>query len=378
MRVAVVGVGAIGGLIGARLARAGASVTLIEAGPKPGTASLAAAGMLAPLAEAGPEDPMLGIAVRARDFYADLAPELLEETGIDIGLQNDGILEVAFTDDEVAGVKKEVTWHRQCGFAAEWLSPTELQELAPGIAPDALGAAYAAEDGALNPLALLQAFSKSAKEAEVEFIRGEKVQHLVTDGAQITGVRTSEGHRDAEVVLIAGGAWSGQIGGLPRPLSVRPIRGQMAAMTWPDSCREFIVYGAGGYVMPQAGGAIAGSTMENAGFDIAVTESGLDHLRSVVKQLLPALGDVLFNRTWAGLRPCTPDGRPIVGPDPHLSGLWYATGHGRNGILLAGFTGELLAQLFFNEEIELDLAPISPTRFWDWKWLQSRSGGRPT
>jgi glycine oxidase len=137
-----------------------------------------------------------------------------------------------------------------------------------------------------------------------------------------------------------------------------------------------IVYGAGGYVMPQAGGAVTGSTMENAGFEVTITESGLDHLRSVVKLLLPAMGDVLFSRTWAGLRPCTPDGRPIVGPDPYLSGLWYATGHGRNGILLAGYTGELVARLHFGEEIELDLAPISPIRFWDWRWLQSRVRSR--
>ena len=142
------------------LARRGASVTLVEAGPKPGAASLTAAGMLAPLAEAGPEDPLLGLGVRARDYYADLAPVLLDETGIDIGLQKDGILEVAFDEDEVAAVRAEVAWHRQCGFTAEWLSAAELQELVPGIAPDALGAAYALEDGALNPLALLQGWHR--------------------------------------------------------------------------------------------------------------------------------------------------------------------------------------------------------------------------
>jgi glycine oxidase len=319
---------------------------------------------------------MLGLAVRARDFYTELGPALLEETGIDIGLQNNGILEVAFSEDEVAGVKKEVAWHRQCGFAAEWLSAEELQELAPSIAPKALGAAYAPEDGALNPLALLQALTKSAQEAGTEFIRGEEVKQLLIAGSNVRGVRTSAKDRDAGIVLIAGGAWSGQIAGLPRPLSVQPIRGQMAAMSWPDNCPEMIVYGAGGYVLPQAGGAVAGSTMEHAGFDVTVTEKGLEHIRTVVRQLLPALGDVLFSRTWVGLRPCTPDGQPIVGQDPYLSGLWYATGHGRNGILLAGYSGELLAQLYFGEEMELDLVPVSPTRFWDWRWLQSRGGGR--
>jgi len=364
--VLIVGGGVMGTACARALARRGATVTLVEAGPKPGSASLAAAGMLAPLAEAGPEDPLLGFGVRARDYYAELAPVLLDETGIDIGLQKDGVLEVAFTEEEVAGVRGEVAWHRQCGFTAEWLSAEELQELAPGIAPEASGAAYALEDGALNPLALLQAFTASAESAGTKIIRGEEVEQVLSFGSQIQGVRTSTQTRQAGSVLIACGAWSGQLTGLPRPLSVQPIRGQMAAMSWPDSCPQFIVYGAGGYVLPQAGGAIAGSTMENSGFDVTVTEAGLDHIRSVVKRILPALGDVLFSRTWVGLRPCTPDGRPIIGADPDLSGLWYATGHGRNGILLAGYTGELLAQLYFGEDIEVDLSSVSPTRFWNW------------
>ena len=362
----VVGGGVVGTACARALARRGATVTIVEAGPKPGAASLAAAGMLAPLAEAGPEDPLLGFGVRARDYYTDLAPALLEETGIDIGLQKDGVLEVAFTEDDVANVRGEVAWHRQCGFTAEWLSAEELKELAPGIAPEALGAAYALEDGALNPLALLQAFTLSAESAGVRIVRGEEVEQILSVGSEVQGVRTSFQTRQAGAVLIAGGAWSGQLMGLPRPLSVQPVRGQMAAIQWPEECRKIIVYGAGGYILPQAGGAVAGFTMENSGFDVTVTESGLEHIRSVVRHLLPALGDVLFSRTWVGLRPCTPDGHPIIGADPRMSGLWYATGHGRTGILEAGLTGELVAQLHFGEDIDLDLTPVSPTRFWNW------------
>jgi glycine oxidase len=309
---------------------------------------------------------MLGLGVRARDYYTELAPALLDETGIDIGLVTEGILEVAFTDDEVVNVKSDVAWHRQSGFPAEWLSAEELQQLAPGIAPDAIGAGYSLEDGALNPLALLQALTKSAEAAGAEFVRGEDVEQVLRGETHTLGVRTTSQTRPAGAVLIAGGAWSGQLKGLPRPLSVQPVRGQMASANWPDSCPEVIVYGAGGYVLPQAGGAVVGSTMENAGFEVTVTAAGLEHIRSVVHRILPALGNVLFSRTWVGLRPCTPDGRPIIGADAELVGLWYATGHGRNGILLAGYTGELIAQLFFKDDIELDLAPVSPTRFWRW------------
>ncbi len=364
--VLIVGGGVIGASCARSLSRRGASVSLVEAGPKPGTASLAAAGMLAPLAEAEAGDPLLSLAVRARDYYAELAPALLEETGINIELRQGGVLEVAFTEDEVASVRAEVAWQRQSGFTAEWLSGEEFQELAPGMAPEALGAAYATEDGALNPLALLQALSSSAEAAGTEIVRDEEVTEVLTDGSSALGVATAKRQLDAGAVLIANGAWSGRLAGLPRPLSVQPIRGQMAATYWPHECPEMVVYGGGGYVLPRSGETVAGSTMENAGFEINVTDAGLDHIRAVVRKILPSLGDVRFDRTWAGLRPCTPDGKPIIGADPEISGLWYATGHGRNGILLAGFTGELIAELLLGEEVEIDLSMVSPTRFWSW------------
>jgi len=127
-----------------------------------------------------------------------------------------------------------------------------------------------------------------------------------------------------------------------------------------------IIYGAGGYVVKRGPEAIAGSTMENAGFDASVTPDGLDRLRQVAARIYPSLADGEIRRSWAGLRPQTPDGRPIIGPDPHASRLWYATGHGRNGILLAGYTGELVARLHSGETIEHDLSCVMPGRFWNW------------
>ncbi|MFQ5702571.1 MAG: glycine oxidase ThiO [Gemmatimonadales bacterium] len=362
--VIVVGGGVIGAACARSLAHDGLAVTVIEAGPKSGTASIAAAGMLAPLAETVAEDPLLGLGVRARDLYNELAPQLLEETGIDIGLWTGGILQVTFRKADAAAARSEIAWQRQSGFRAEWLSAEELQKHAPGVSQDAIGAALAPEDGGLEPLALLDALMKSAELKGTTLVRGESVQEVLRSDARVTGVRTSNQTYRSGDVVVAAGAWSGRITGLPRPLSVEPVRGQMAAVDWPTDEPPAIVYGAGGYVMHRQHEAIVGSTMEYAGFDASVTTAGLQHLSRTMGRLYPVLTGVEFKRTWAGFRPGTPDGRPIVGPDPDVTGLWYATGHGRNGILLAGLTGELLAQLHSGTPTDLDLSAIDPARFW--------------
>ena len=362
--IIIVGGGVIGASCARSLAHRGHSVTVIEPGPKTGTASLAAAGMLAPLAEAVPEDPLLGMGVRARDLYHDLAPALLEETAIDIGLWTEGILQVTFRKADASTLKSEVAWQRQRGFASEWLSAEELHEHAPGISPGAIGAALAPEDGGLEPLALLDALTKSAESRSASIVHGEMVEEVLIRDGHVDGVRTSGETRRAGAVIIAAGAWSGRIAGLPRPLSVEPIRGQMAAVAWPTDEPRAIVYGAGGYVMQRRGEAIVGTTMEYVGFDTNVTPAGLHHLSKTMGRLYPGLEAAEFTRTWSGFRPGTPDGRPILGPDPDVSGLWYATGHGRNGILLAALSGELLAQLYDGESPDIDLSPIDPARFW--------------
>ncbi len=178
------------------------------------------------------------------------------------------------------------------------------------------------------------------------------------------GIEAGSDTRPAGAVVLAAGCWSGRVGGLPRPLSVEPIRGQMAALPWPKDEPPAIVYGAGGYVLRRGKEALVGSTMEHAGFDPSVTEEGLQHIYRAMRRIYPALDPRDVTRTWAGLRPVTPDGRPMLGPDPTIPNLWYATGHGRNGILLAGLTGELLADLYAGEPVEYDLTPMEPGRFW--------------
>ncbi len=362
--VLVVGGGVVGAACARALAHRGVTVMVVDAGPKSGVATQAAAGMLAPFAEAISEDPLLSLTVRARDWYRDVAQALWEETGIDIGLWTDGILQIAFTDAEAAEAKNAIAWQRQSGFAADWLSAEDLRERVPGIAEDAMGAVLAPEDGALEPIPLLAALLDSAEARGARLVKGERVEEVLFANGKVSGVRTTAERRSCAHLILAAGCWTGRIGGLPRPVSVEPIRGQMVALPWPNGEPPAVVYGAGGYVVYRGGEAIAGSTMEHVGFDTSVTPEGVRRILQSARRIYPALADAEVLRSWAGLRPGTPDGRPMLGRDPEIPNLWYATGHGRNGILLAGLTGEILGRLFLGETVEHDLEPLDPGRFW--------------
>lgn len=360
----VVGAGAIGAACARNLARSGVSLLVIEAGPKPGAATPASAGMLAPLVEAEPNDPLLTLYVRARDLYRSLAPLLQEETGIDIGLWTGGILTAAFTEAEADHLKEEIAWQRQQGYQAEWLSPVEIRERFPGLSPRVLGGALAVEDGVLDPIALTEALLRSALASGANLIQGERVDELVIRNGRVEAIRTAARTIPAGGVLIAAGCWSGRISGLPRPLSVEPIRGQLIAFDWPASEPPAIVYAQQGYLLKRGAEAIAGTSVEYVGFDPAVTEAGTAQISALARTVYPRLQDAPIRRRWAGLRPGTPDGRPLVGRDPEIPNLWYATGHGRNGILLAALTAEILATLYTGERPEQDLSLLNPGRFW--------------
>ncbi len=362
--VIVVGGGLLGAACARQLAVQQINVRILDSGSEDGVASIAAAGLLAPLAESAPENPLLSLSVRGRDLYHELAPALKEETGIDIGLWNDGIVQLALSTGEAAELTHEIAWQRQRGFKTDWLSPEDLQERFPGLTPDALGGKLAPEDGGLDPEPLLKAFLASAKRHGAELSRGVRVEEVVVDNGAAVGVKADGKTINGGAVVLAAGAWSGRIGGLPRPLSVEPIRGQMLAVDWPTDEPPAIVYAQSGYVMHRNGEALAGTTMEHAGFDAVNTVEGIERIQEIMRTIYPALDGVESKRHWAGLRPCSPDGNPIVGQDADVESLWYATAHGRNGALLAAITGEIIAQLFVDAPIEYDITPMDPGRFW--------------
>ena len=225
---------------------------------------------------------------------------------------------------------------------------------------------WAPQDGAIDPKKLVEALLADAKAGGARIERGPVVG-LLHEGDRVAGVQTANGSWRAEHVVVAAGAWSGKLEGLPRPISVEPVRGQMAAFPWPAGVEQAMVQGGGVYIVPRGDEAIVGSTMESAGFRAETTPAGLAHLFARASTLFPALAHLEVRRTWAGLRPGTPDGLPIIGPEPRAEGLWYATGHGREGILLSVVTGRIIAQMVTGETPMVeDLHAVRPDRFWSW------------
>jgi glycine oxidase len=359
--VIVVGGGAIGAACARELAVAGRRVLVLEPGRPVGQAWQAAAGMLAPQIEADSTDRLLGLGLAAREHYPPLAAVLLEKTGIDVGLWREGIARVAIDTAEAVSLERKVAWQQQQGYTAEWLQADELRRRWPWLGP-VVGALWAPQEGALDPARLVAALLADAQRLDAEVVQDRAVG-IEETGGRIAGVSGAMSRYQAPNVVVAAGAWSGLVQGLPRPLPIEPVRGQMAAMAWPSGVDRAIVYNKDTYLLARGDEAILGSTMEHVGFQPEVTSAGLARILTSTIALCPGLVRAKVRRSWAGLRPVTPDGLPVIGPDPDLEGLWYATGHGRNGILFAGLTGALVRQLVIDEAPSHDLSAFAPERF---------------
>lgn len=359
--VIVVGGGAVGAACARELALAGRKVLVLESGGEMGQAWRAAAGMLAPQIEADARSPLLQLGLAAREYYQTLSAALLENTGIDVGLWREGIARVALDPAEAATLQTRVAWQQRQGYACEWLDRGELHRRWPWLGP-AVGALFAPREGALDPQRLVPALLADAQRSGASLVN-DRVEAVDHDEGRVTGVRGASSRYLAPDVVVAAGAWSALIQELPRQLPLEPVRGQMAAVDWPRRVPRAIVYHKDSYLLARGNEAILGSTMEYVGFQPEVTPAGMARLFAATMPLCPSLMRVKVRRSWAGLRPVTADGLPIIGAEPELRGLWYATGHGRNGILLAGLTGLLIRQLMGGQQTAHDLAPFTPARF---------------
>lgn len=362
--VVVVGGGAVGAACARELALAGRRVLVVERGAEAGEAWKAAAGMLAPQVEATGETPLFELGLVSRDLYRELAPALREATGVDVGLRQEGIARLAFDEADAAMVRDRVSWQRQQGHVVDWLDDEEAATRWPWLR-ECRGALWAPEDGSLDAHALVGACLEEARRHGAVVVTDE-VRSIERRGDRVTGVLGRERYAAPDVVLAAG-AWSGLVAGLPAPLPVAPIRGQMAALDRPEGNARGIFFVKHGYALFREDGVTAGSTMEYAGYEPVTTEPGISGILDAAARICPMLRGREPRRTWAGLRPGSPDGAPLIGREPLLDGLWYATGHGRSGILLAAITGVIVRQLMQGEPTVLeDLSAVDPARFWGW------------
>jgi glycine oxidase len=380
----VVGGGLIGCLAARALADDGRRVIVFERCAELGRkASTAAAGMLSPQMEwaedllvegaddlARRTDAMLDLGIAARGRWPAFAAALEAETGRRLHYRDEGTLVVALTDEEAAELEARARTQRRRGLRAEWLEPGRVQELEPGIAGAALGALYIPDDRQVDPLPLMAAAGEAlAARPGVRIETGTTVRGILSAGGRVTGVAIEggtageRGTAEAELVVLAAGAWSAGIAGLPRQLAVRPVKGQMAALRPAAMPIRHVVGGRGAYCVPRDDGRIVvGATVEDAGFDEHVDPAAVEALIRAAAAAVPALAAAPVESRWSGLRPGTADDLPILGEDSELSGLLYATGHYRNGILLAPLTAEIVAALARGDDPPVDTTPFSPAR----------------
>jgi glycine oxidase len=339
----IVGGGVIGLTSAWRLAQAGATVAVLErAAQPPAGATRVAAGMLAPVGELTFGEPeLLELTLVAAELYPGFVAELEQASGVATGYSVRGALHVALDRDEAEQLRRVHDLQRSMGLEAEWLPPRACRELEPGLTPSLSGGVVAPGEGSVDPRALSAALLAALEREGVEVRTGTEVSEALLEGERIVGVRSAAGEelRAAHVVL-ACGAWSGRAEWLPeraRP-PVRPVKGQVLELRWPgggEAPIERIVASERVYLVPRAGGRlVAGATVEERGFETAVTAGGIHELLREAYRLLPDVAEMELVEAMAGLRPGTPDNLPAVGPG-ELEGLILATGHFRNGILLA-------------------------------------------
>ena len=348
----VIGGGLIGLSCALAVAELGASATVL-ATPRPGSASAAAAGLLAPSIERR-EGPASAFAIAARDRYPDYLAWIEEQIGVRVPLGRDGILQVALSERGVKGLRRSMP------RSAEWLEASALASLEPGLS-HARGAVLHPVDGSIDNVLLLAALQRCAKtHARIRSVHGEAIS--IAFGTR-PSVRCADGtvHTASRVVLAAG-AWSGTLRGLPRPVPIEPVRGQMLAYDVVPISRP--VYGPTGYSVPRPSGrTVVGSTMEQVGFAPGTSPEGRQRIDRAAREISPAFALRSPLEHWSGLRPATPDMQPIIGADPDEPELIYACGHSRNGVLMAPLTGDCVASIALDAPAPHDLAPFSIGRF---------------
>ena len=344
--VLIVGDGVIGLSTAIAIARAGGSCRILGR-TIPGAASAASAGLLAP--SIGDAEPGFRAFMSAsRDRYPAWIHWLAERTGIEVTLDRSGI---------IALEPEQVTAHRA---GTEQFDRRALEKLEPALAPRSSAVLYP-DDGFVDNVRLLAALREATRcEWSIDVVEGRVA--AIQPGVDSCTATMDDGRTQrGRAVVLAGGAWIALLVGAPRPIPVEPVRGQMLRLR--GSPLSHAVSAGDAYLVPRGESTLVGSTLERVGFDCATTQPALDRLRLAAAAAVPSLRNAPVESAWAGLRPMTPDARPIIGRDPDLPSVVYACGHGKNGILLAPITADCVASLIAGSPPPLDISAFDIQRF---------------
>ncbi|AIQ88494.1 Glycine oxidase ThiO [Methylobacterium oryzae CBMB20] len=365
--VAVIGGGLIGLSIAWRLARAGRTVTVLERETIGAGASLAATGMLAPAAEHEPgSDPLLPLALDSLRLWPGFRDALEAESGRTIDYRADGTLVLAVGRDEVERLRFRYDLQRRSGLDATWLPGSEVRRLEPGLRPSVTAGIHCPLDHQVDPRLVMEALTEACRRAGVILVERTAVTTLDWSGGRVTGIRADDRVVAAETVILASGAWSGEGGLLPDALAlpVRPLKGQSLALrtTARTGTLARMVWTEQVHMAPKSDGQlIVGATVEDCGFRPGVTAGGLYALLEGARRVLPGIEEMEVEAVWSGYRPTSDDDAPIL--DTIAPGLVAATGHHRNGYLLAPITAEAIAALVLHGALPEVARPFTRLRF---------------
>ncbi|MGH9430741.1 MAG: glycine oxidase ThiO [Terriglobia bacterium] len=366
--VLVIGGGIIGCSIALRLAQGGLRVTVLEKGNPGGEASSAAAGMIAPQGEICGRDPFFELCAQSRDLYPNFISEIEQLTSRRIYYRRNGTMLLALNERETQELEQIYQGQTEAGLPVDRLTAAETRNRVGGLSPEIRKALYIAGDHSVDNEELSAALAVGCERLGVQFRAGAEAKRLKMNGKTLERVETSPNGAggttlSAGCYVLAAGAWSGLLAkdaGLKLP--VIPCRGQMMELE-ADTELPMVVRAGHYYLVPRSGGRLlAGATAEYVGHHKAVTAEGLQSILEGASRMGPFVKQLRFRRAWSGLRPDTADHLPVLGRGS-IQNLVYATGHFRNGILLAPVTAKLISELILKGSASCSLDAYSPERF---------------
>ena len=367
-RTVVVGAGVVGLGIAWRLAQAGCSVTIYDKGQAGRGASWAAAGMLAAAVETEPgEEPLLPLALESQRLWPDFASELEAASGISVEYRGEGTMAVALNRDDAATLRHSYEFQKGLGLDLHWLTASQAREREPHLKPGIAAAVWSPRDHQVENRLLGRALGAAARKAGVELVEHCPVREITIENDRATGIVTERGADRADIVVLAAGAWSREIGGIPpshRP-PVRPIKGQMIALQMDKAAPllRHVLWLPRAYLVPRLDGRLViGATVEERGFDERLTAGGLLALLDGAWRAVPTIEELPIAETWVGFRPGSRDDAPMLGPSG-IDRLVVATGHHRNGILLTPVTAAVVSSYILSGRLSDIALPFSPERF---------------
>jgi glycine oxidase len=366
VEVIVVGAGIIGCAIAHQLSRRDARVRVFESRSVAAGATHASAGVLAPYIEAPEPGPLLDLAVRSLRAYDSFVSDVTQDAGVAVEYRICGTLDVALDSEGATRLKEQADAAAQmAGVTAEWFDAASAAALDPSLPATVAGALLIREHGYVAASQLAEALTWAALRHGAEFETGRRVTRIEQRRNRLAVSVEDGASWIADRVVIAAGSWASQAGiDEAAARAVRPVRGQLLQLAWQASPPRYVIWGPSCYIVPWSDGTVlVGATVEDVGFDERTTASGVHQLLDAACALLPAAAEATFREARAGLRPASLDGLPIVGPSPTVPGVIYATGHYRNGVLLAPITAQIVSDLILKNRRDPALRSIGPERF---------------